>query len=164
MIRLLENDSIKELKKYDTVEYAGHEWYIVSLDSKSAILLLKDDVRARHIFDTGSTEYAKSAIRKYLLQQVLPKLVSKGANPKPARLPDSGVSDKLWLLSVDEAEKIPKGIRKFPDRWWLRTPSYNPGCVADVFSDGDIIYDGFNVPDYKFAVRPAMWVDLEELQ
>jgi hypothetical protein len=48
-------------------------------------------------------------------------------------------------------------------RWWLRSPGFNSGRVADVNCGGRLIVDG-NLVDHDFAagggVRPALWFNL----
>ena len=45
--------------------------------------------------------------------------------------------------------------------WWLRSPGYYPDDAACVVDDGYIYDGGGSVNDGRFAVCPAMWVELE---
>ena len=165
MIRLLENEETKDIRLYDTVSYAGYDWYVIGLDSGSVTLLVKDnDVFGRCIFDKKSNDYKTSNIRNYLNSTFLSKLESKGANPLPVRLPDVGCTDKVWLLSVDEAEKLPRDIRKFSRVWWLRSRGRRDRNAACVLTFGDVDVYGISVNNDLLAVRPAIKVMLEELQ
>ena len=83
-------------------------------------------------------------------------------------------NDKIFLLSVDEAEKyfasdeardcaltayaIANGASGF---WWLRSPGHGQDSAARVGSDGGVVTSGYNVDFGSFAVRPALWVNLE---
>ena len=76
----------------------------------------------------------------------------------------------MYLLSIEEYHEIlPEALRaaKYngaPAWWWLRSPGYSAGDVADVYPDGcldgGIDAHGF----YPFAdcggVRPVMTLDL----
>lgn len=165
MIRLLENEGTRDIKLYDVVNYAGHDWYVIYIDDEDVHLLAKDKVFGRHIFDEKSNDYKASDIREYLNSEILPKLKSRGANPLPIYMSDIGVADRVWLLSVKEAERIPENIRKFGDYWWLRSPSsrYND-CAVCVVLDGSVYDYGGYVNDDILIVRPAMRVKLEDLQ
>lgn len=44
--------------------------------------------------------------------------------------------------------------------WWLRSPGCNENCASYVRPDGELYLDG-KVDDIHFAVRPAVWVNLE---
>lgn len=91
--------------------------------------------------------------------------------------PGSCTKDKVFLLSIREAEKY------FPDkasrmcqlsafaivcgalshkeygRWWLRTPGYNQNRTSCVECDGEILTGGSEVDDgTSCCIRPALWV------
>lgn len=165
MIRLLENEETKDIKLYDVVDYAGHEWYVIGLNGNEVTLLVKDKVFRGRIFDKDSNDYKTSVVRDYINSDILPKLLGKGANPIPTNLPDVGCTDKVWLLSLEEAKNLPVEIRKFPSRWWLRSQGRYDYCAAFVNDRGDkgVRILG-SVIDYdRYAVRPAMRVKLEDL-
>lgn len=86
-------------------------------------------------------------------------------------------SDKLFLLSIDEAnkyfssneERITYGtlylqelIREDDELdWWLRTPgkrNYKSIYQSYVSSGGYVNSDGTSVNVYNFGIRPAMWI------
>ena len=172
MIRLLEENEPKKLKRYDTVKYAGYEWYIVNDPAAGpAILLAKDYDFGSSDFDDDSDDYKTSKIRKYLESNVLPRLVRRGAKPMPVRMADAGVTDQVWLLSAEEARDfVSKDIRSFPGYcWWLRSPGYDSRSyeprAAFVSSAGEICDYGAVVDDSpNYAVRPAIQVNLKDLQ
>lgn len=113
MIRLLESDS-PAMKLYDKIDYAGYNWIVIDIKNGVATLLWNDKAILK-IFDRRSGVYKTSEIRKYLLNTLLPKLESKGAKPISTRLSDVGCNDKLYLLSIDDAEQLPNNIRKYKD-------------------------------------------------
>lgn len=83
------------------------------------------------------------------------------------KLPDVGTTDKVFLLSHEEAKMLFKGNKarrvKFGTRdyrwWWLRSPGRSQGIAADVNADGSLYY---NIVNYdNEVVRPALWVNLD---
>ena len=44
--------------------------------------------------------------------------------------------------------------------WWLRTPCKDKGFFSFVRYDGDIYNLGYGCSHASFAVRPALWIDL----
>ena len=44
--------------------------------------------------------------------------------------------------------------------WWLRSPGLIQNCTAHVLADGSLGYS--SVLEKGIAVRPAMWVELDE--
>ena len=89
-------------------------------------------------------------------------------------------ADKVFLLSIDEAEKYfasnnerkcaatayaeSKGKDTEHNNgilaWWLRTHGKDSGLTIFVDSTGEIIYTGKSA-DEKAVVRPAFWLDLQ---
>ena len=64
---------------------------------------------------------------------------------------------KLFLLSVEEAEKIPQEILACDSWWWLRSPGGNSIYAMKVDYDGyarsnSYVYSAYN------AVRPALFL------
>lgn len=168
MIRLLENEETRDIKLYDVVNYAGHDWYVIGLDGNIATLLVRGSDFWAEIFDRHSNDYKTSRIRQYLRDEILPDLIRNGANPIPTRLSRCKTEDKLFLLSIEEAEALPKNIRRFFENWWLRS-SGNEGDYAayvDIYSGihSPAITDNYGRITNDYAVRPAMRVRLEDLQ
>ena len=86
--------------------------------------------------------------------------------------------DKVFLLSIDEAEKYfssdgdrvctatahakDQGVSTGSNDgcyWWLRSPGNGSGDAAGVDSDGFIFALGWRVNGDVLAVRPALWVN-----
>ena len=107
--------------------------------------------------------------------------VSADKNSKFDTDPGNATTDKVFLLSIDEAEKyflsdnarqceptatcaVDQGYYE-GDRgncwWWLRTPGSNQANAARVTGVGSVGYVGTNVSNDCGAVRPAMWINLD---
>jgi hypothetical protein len=69
-------------------------------------------------------------------------------------------SDRLFALSRDEAEKMPKSMRVYADSWWLRTASsFITYYASRVYTSGDISYNAF--VDYAGLARPVFLLNQE---
>ena len=80
------------------------------------------------------------------------------SNPDNSKYSTDGGSDTddyVFLLSLDEAEKVDENIRATGSWWWLRSPGNSQNCAAGVFSVGSLDTFGFNVY-LGFGVRPAL--------
>ena len=71
-------------------------------------------------------------------------------------------SDKLWLLSTKEADRIGKSYRTANDFWWLRSPGNFDSGAATVNIAGQVGYNGLLVY-YGGGVRPAFNLNLSSI-
>ena len=110
---------------------------------------------------------------------IMDTTVTAAANPKYVTEEGNDTTDKLFLLSLEEAERYflndsTRGCRGTPScyalgafeseekcMWWVRSPGYNPSMAACVRSDGRTDYTGLTNNVERVAVRPAMWIDLK---
>ena len=106
--------------------------------------------------------------------------VSADKNPEYSTNPGNATQDQIFLLSITEANKyfssddareckptdyaVANGAWESDSGncwWWLRSPGNYQGIAAYVNGDGDV-YEGGDYVDYDFyAVRPALWINLE---
>jgi len=118
---------------------------------------------------------------------ILTTLVSADNNPEYSTDPGEVTEDKVFLLSIPEVRQYfpddesrickPTAYAKarsdytYPDPntccWWLRTPGIGPSCAARVYSFGSFDYMGSiaNCTNtvVRPGVRPAVWIDLNEI-
>lgn len=107
--------------------------------------------------------------------------VSADKNPEYSTDPGNATTDKIFLLSVKEAEKyfssdsarqckpteyaIANGTYVNDNNgdcwWWLRSPGADQSYAADVYVDGSVYYLGNYVYTDNDCVRPALWIDLD---
>ena len=116
--------------------------------------------------------------------------VSADKNPKYDTDPGNATKDKVFLLSIVEAEKyfasdeaekyfasdearmcvptdyaVARGAYVNSDNgtcwWWLRSPGYYQNYAADVLLGGDVYEGGYGVNHGDCAVRPAMWISID---
>lgn len=64
----------------------------------------------------------------------------------------------ITLLSVEEAEKLPKKILEFPCWWWLSSQGFYSSFSAIVCDDGYVHRFGDCVDDRFYGVRPALTI------
>ena len=93
--------------------------------------------------------------------------------------PGNATIDKVFLLSIDEAEKYFSSDSAWQCKptdfavangayendtgncwWWLRSPGFNQVYAANVSNGGALNYFGSIVNDDHNAVRPALWINL----
>lgn len=106
--------------------------------------------------------------------------VSADKNPKYNTNPGNATKDKVFLLSIVEAEKyfssdsarqcsptdyaVANGASESNDNicwWWLRSSGCNQDYAAFVYSNGNIFEDGYYILNSHHAVRPAMWITID---
>lgn len=120
---------------------------------------------------------AFSADEKIMIPTVT---VSADENPKYSANPGNATQDQVFLLSITEANKyfnsngagqceptdyaVANGAFEFDSGnccWWLRSHGSSQNAAALGRFDGYIHNGGDRVNDGIYAVRPALWVNLE---
>ena len=106
--------------------------------------------------------------------------VSADENPDYITNPGNATQDQVFLLSVTEANKyfssdsarqckpteyvVAGGVyvNSTNDNccWWLRTPGFAKNNVAVIVDNGSVGNTGRSVSIGTYAVRPALWIDL----
>lgn len=170
-------------------------WRVLDKDSEGRLLLISEEgiesVQYHKKYEDITWE--NSFIRQWLNetfikelfteeeQSIIPTvLVKNDDNEYYGTDAGNDTYDKLFLLSIDEAEKYFENDRDrmtsatdtagihyaYEDpfgntAWWLRSPSFkqNYACIV---ADTGSIYDGafHKVSELGFSVRPAFWLDL----
>ena len=107
--------------------------------------------------------------------------VSADKNPKYSTDPGNATTDKVFLLSINEAEKYFSGEQarkctttayviaiaqseydnKYVSWWWLRSPGDKQKNAARVDYAGSIDYSSLSVSGNVGCVRPALWISIE---
>ncbi len=105
--------------------------------------------------------------------------VSADKNPKYSTSPGDATQDKVFLLSIPEANKYfdsdytrackltvyaddqyPYVLSAGAGRWWLRSPGSSQDCAAYVYH-ADGVYESGEYVNVDYLVRPALWINLE---
>ena len=116
-------------------------------------------------------------------EQAMIPTVTVSADKNPDYDTDSGntTEDQIFLLSIEDVNKyfrtdrhrickstdyaVSNGVFETNDGccwWWLRTPGCIQNRVAIVYSVGGVFGSGHDVNFDNYAVRPAMWITLED--
>ena len=186
------------------------EWIVLKKDGDRALLVTRYGINNTS-FDRGPTildpaEYlvtwADCALRERLNSQefldavftpeeqeaILLTTTTDEANPQTGTAPGEPSEDRIFLLSISEAESLfasdedrklapteyahAKGVYMMNKKtvtvhscwWWLRSPGSAPSDAAYVGTNGQISYTGFMYSGGGVALRPAIWVDLTKLR
>lgn len=106
--------------------------------------------------------------------------VSADKNPEYDTDPGNETYDKVFLLSITEAEKYfatdasrqceqtayavvngANGSSGSNCLWWLRSPGNYRNYPSYVYNDGEVYYYGTIVDNDNLCVRPAMWINID---
>ena len=128
--------------------------------------------------------FIASAFGGSLPQRVIVTTNHNSDNPKHRTKGGADTVDKVFALSIEEAEKYfhdnndrMAGVTEYAQKqgawvsseytlpdgekaglWWLRSPGYVSQAAARVLINGDINSHGSSVNRENVAVRPAMWI------
>jgi len=176
-------DAQKALDKLNAEGADSTEWVLLKWDEDTgrALVVSKDCVALKAYHAPEEVTWETSHLRKWLNGEYfasLPEAIQSRAVETEIETPYSNAipggnntMDKVFLLSIDEYYDMPESLRKATYRgaaswWWLRSPGYSTGDVADVYPDGGldggIGAHGFYAFCECGGVRPAMFLDLQE--
>ncbi len=168
------------------------EWLILERKGSMALVVSKYALDCRP-YDSGhaGVTWERCALRGWLNSEFLISAfsdkeraliamttVSADRNPGYATPPGRPTSDRIFLLSILEADRYFPGPveRKCAPTayavqrgcfdsggscwWWLRTPGEDTRSAAVIDGEGSLFGPGNSVLSTGNAVRPAMWVSL----
>ncbi|MBO7711226.1 MAG: LPXTG cell wall anchor domain-containing protein [Lachnospiraceae bacterium] len=171
-----------------TVKFNGMEWYLIedkstAVDAGYVTLLAKDPVGACAFSDNEDNHYSTSYIKSFLdgltadggffagVADAIMEIPVRTDNPHNFSWGPDQTAARLYLLSTEEAEKLPEAVRKcakasvaIGNNWWLRSPGENPDEAAFVSGDDGWIGSlGTDVGAIR-CVRPALRLDLTKVK
>lgn len=178
------------------------EWLVID-KSGSKLLVVSSkaiDSMPYHHIDTDIT-WENCSLRSWLnsdfiefyftpeeQSMLVPTEIKNSDNPDHGTPGGNNTTDKVFLLSIDEAKEYfdsdsqrvltptdyIKSIRNYNSscQWLLRSPGINSTSVArvgengEIFTgaadtDGDGVYEYCSATDYIYALRPAMWIEFK---
>ena len=170
------------------------EWLVLAKEN-NRILVISDKTLDCHPYNSSRTRvtWETCTLRKWLNNDfinaafsddenaMIPTVtVSADKNPEYDTDPGNATKDRVFLLSIVEAEKyftsaearmcmptdyaVANGAYKSNDNicwWWLRSSGCNQDYAAFVYSNGNIFEDGYYILNSHRAVRPAMWITID---
>lgn len=172
------------------------EWLVLEIKdgkalviSKYALMYKPYDVNAYdqtwascYLREWLNNDFLNEAFSKDEISMIRTEMVSADKNPEYSTSPGDATQDKVFLLSVTDADKyfksdnerqcyptdyaVEKGAWATSSQnrccWWLRSPGFYQNYAVTVGHDGNIIEYGSKVIDLSTAVRPALWIDISE--
>ena len=128
-----END-IRMLPAGSHFNFKGFEWIVLDKDVDGGVLAIMANIweKKSYYFDGDyCNNYAKSSLRKKLLDELLPVLGEDNFIPHEVDLvADNGddcygkITDKVFILSCNEYRKYRKNVPLFPEWMWTCTAWY----------------------------------------
>ena len=178
----------------DGYDATAIEWLVLARDGNNALLISRYSLDAQP-YNKGLTSitWENCTLRKWMNETFLNAAfsaneqaaiqstnVSADRNPYRNTDPGNATTDKVFLLSIDEAERYfsSDDARKCQPTayavengawesgsgncwWWLRSPGNYQGNAANVDSDGSVSCNGDYVNYVSDCVRPALWVNID---
>lgn len=127
-----------------------------------------------------NTEFYNEAFTSEEQSKIITTTVSADKNPEYNTNPGNDTQDKVFLLSIVEvkmyfkirADRVAKPTKYAENKgvyvcddgscyWWLRSPGSDSFYAADVADDGSIPLYGYYVDNVLRAVRPALWLEID---
>jgi len=152
----------------DIVTFGDYTWYVIN-KTDSGCTLLSEECVAEKAYNEKyeSITWEECTLRTWLHDDFYNEfnddekaMIEKthNSNPDNSKYSTDGGSDTddyVFLLSLDEAEKVDENIRATGSWWWLRSPGDNQSHAAVVYSDGSLSPIGHDV-NIENGVRPAL--------
>lgn len=176
------------------------EWIVLAKEDRKALAISKYALDCqRYNLSVADVTWENCSLRTWLngtflnsafssdeQARIAASSVSEDKNPEYSTNPGNAAKDKVFLLSITEAEKYfstdesrkcaPTAYAKAHGAytgdsnnteantestwWWVRTPGIYQNYAAYINLDGSVNYDGYTVYAESDAVRPALWIDL----
>ena len=149
------NENIGVLSAGERFIFKGFEWITLDNNVDGGVLAIMASSwnGEEYRFDEDCcNNYAKSSLRRKLLNELLPVLGEDNLIPHEVNLvADNGddrygtVTDRVFVLSCDEYRKYRKNVPLLPEWMWTCTPWYitdsgNGDIVRYVYTDGYLNY------------------------
>ena len=172
-------------------------WKVIAQSGEKKLIITEDGIDTiKYNEQYVDVTWETCTLRKYMNNEMLNEMFSKeeqklimkvinknSNNPKYGTIGGNDTEDRLFLLSIDEANQFfasdearcakptayAKSKKAYTDDktgnawWWLRSPGGYSNCAAYVNFDGSVLTYGDFVSDDVDVVRPACWVNLENL-
>jgi hypothetical protein len=169
-------------KKFDIIGYNknGNEVGVAGPNNSVTLLLDKDEVYTLGFWNENPINtYKDSTISKLMgdfvnfslstTADIIARTLTGGSgnynaggyNEDLIAGPDV-TNQKVWPLSVDEAEHLILSGRVFPHYWWLRSPGEDDYSAARVISQNRVYPNGgyVDIDGADNAIRPALYLSI----
>ena len=163
----MKEENIGVLSAGERFGFKGFEWIVLDNNVDGGVLAIMTSAWNNEEYsfdDDGYNNYAKSSLRRKLLNELLPVLGEDNLIPHEVDLvADNGddrygtVTDRVFILSCDEYRKYRKHVPLLPEWMWTCTPWYitksGNGSSVRCVDTGGILYN--NIADSSGGVAPA---------
>lgn len=175
------------------------EWLVLAKEDNRLLVISQYTLDCqRYNTEYANVTWENCTLRKWLNEDFLNSTFSDGEkamiptltvsadkNPDYSTEPGNATQDKVFLLSITEANRyfktdeermcVPTAYAKANGAymsssytkggiatcwWWLRSPGLFQHLAADVYHDGGVISRGHSINNGHGGVRPAMWIEL----
>ena len=186
-LEVLKNASIGDTVTFG--DYKGNdEWTVLEKEDDKLFIISKHLIEAKpyveveSVWEDRSSIWEESTLREWLNSEYLntafnsselpliqTTIVQNNNSDKYKTYGGVATSDKVFLLSIEEAysyfssddERKATLDNETLSGWWLRSPGGSDRKSASVNSDGIINELGQDVSVDTIGVRPAMWVGID---
>ncbi len=171
MAEIKEEHPYESTKDGDIIEFGGYNWIVLNKTEDTMLIITEDIIEERAYNEKNDDEaWEECTLRTYLNETFYNSfsieerlMIAKTSLTNLDNLnygTDAGndTTDKIFLLSLDEAERYMTEDERFVNsNWWLRSPGNLQRYAAGVGSDGDIYSYGIHVSN-ECGARPALWL------
>ena len=163
-------EELKSIQVGAVIEFAEIDWRVLQ-KTADAVLVISEKVLAVKPYNTEWEDitWEKCTLRKWLNEDfysiftdeekamIAETTVVNSNNNKFGTKGGNDTTDKIFLLSIDEAEKLFANdtSRAVGSWWWLRSPGDDQDGAAYVYGGGSLDVDGEYVY-CDYGVRPAL--------
>lgn len=161
----MKEENIGVLSAGERFGFKGFEWIVLDNNVEGGVLAIMASAWNNEEYsfdDDGCNNYAKSSLRRKLLNELLPVLGEDNLIPHEVDMvADNGddrygtVTDRVFILSCDEYRKYRKHVPLLPEWMWTCTPWYISdagGGVRGVGTGGGL---SSGSASYSNGVAPA---------
>ena len=163
----MKEENIGVLSAGERFGFKGFEWIVLDNNEDGGVLAIMASAWNNEEYsfdDDGCNNYAKSSLRRKLLNELLPVLGENNLIPHEVDMvADNGddrygtVTDRVFILSCDEYRKYRKHVPLLPEWMWTCTPWYisgtGHGCNVRIVDADGILSSGSAHNSY--GVAPA---------
>lgn len=163
----MKEENIGVLSVGERFSFKGFDWIVLDNNVDGGVLAIMTSTWSGEEYcfdDDGCNNYAKSSLRRKLLNELLPVLGEDNLIPHEVDMvADNGddrygtVTDRVFILSCDEYRKYRKHIPLLHERMWTCTPWYisNAGSSYNVRYVNYMGYLNYDSAYGSIGVAPA---------
>ena len=164
---------IAEAELGSKVRYADEDWDVLDRDGSRCLLIRNSSLPDQSFTSDGTWESA--SVRTWLnstyleenflaaeIDAICETEVKTADNAEYGTPGGAVVTDRVFILSLEEFEQYRDILKTGKKIWWLRTPGANVGTFCIVSPDRAAITYGMDPSEATIRIRPVFWVDTAE--